>query len=144
MVRDAGGARVYNSFGSIELAGAAGNVTINANNGSVQAADVKGTLEVHNRFGSITTRNIQGAATINGGNGTVSLIEAASANITTSFGSVEARNIRGDLLVRDNNGNVEFSNIGGSPDNTNNFWKTTFFHLRRPVNFVTNNAPGYR
>ncbi|OLB82608.1 MAG: hypothetical protein AUI12_18800 [Acidobacteria bacterium 13_2_20CM_2_57_6] len=139
-VHDAGGARLFNSFGSIELMGAAGSVTINDNNGSVQAADVKGTLEVHNRFGSITTRNIQGAATITGGNGTVLLIDAASANITTSFGSVEARNIRGDLLVRDNNGNVEFSNIGGSADITNSFGNVTFSDVRGHLNCVTNNA----
>src|SRR2546430_13037123 len=139
-VHDAGGARLFNSFGSIELMGAAGSVTINDNNGSVQAADVKGTLEVHNRFGSITTRNIQGAATTTGGNGTDLLIDAASANITTSFGSVEARNIRGDLLVRDNNGNVEFSNIGGSADITNSFGNVTFFDVRGHLNCVTNNA----
>src|SRR5580704_6894392 len=95
-VRDAGAARLNNSFGSIEVSGAAGNVSVNDNNGSVQVSDVKGTLELHNRFGSITTRDIQGAATITGGNGTVTLSNAASANITTSFGNVDARNIRGD------------------------------------------------
>src|SRR5207247_5208110 len=120
--------------------GAAGSVTINDNNGSVQAADVKGTLEVHNRFGGITTRNIQGAATITGGNGTVLLIDAASANITTSFGSVEARNIRGDLLVRDTNGNVEFSNIGDSADITNSFDTLRFSVVRWHLNCVAHNA----
>src|SRR5438445_4667511 len=140
IVRDAGTGRWINAFGSIELTGAAGNASVSDNNGSVQVSDIKGTLEVRNRFGSITTRNIQGAATITGGNGTVLLIDAASANITTSFGSVEARNIRGDLLVRDNNGNVEFSNIGGSADITNSFCNVTFSDVRGRVNCVTNNA----
>src|SRR6266851_4717749 len=59
-VRDVGAVRLSNSFGSIELTGAAGNTFVNDNNGSVQILDVKGTLEVRNRFGNIMTRNIQG------------------------------------------------------------------------------------
>src|ERR1700730_4089724 len=78
-VRDAGTARLNNSFGSIELSGAAGNVSVNDNNGSVQVSDVKGTLELHNRFGSITARDIQGAATITGGNGAATGSNAGSA-----------------------------------------------------------------
>jgi hypothetical protein len=139
-VRDAGTGRWTNAFGSIELNGAAGNTSISDNNGSVQAADVKGTLEVRNRFGSITTKNIQGAATITGGNGTVTLLDAASANITTSFGSVDARNIRGDLSVRDNNGNVEISSIGGAADVTSSFGNVTFTDIRGRLNCTTNNG----
>src|SRR5580693_6883651 len=84
MVRDAGPVRLNNSFGSIELVGAAGNAVVNNKNSSVQVSDVKGTLEVQDRFGSITVQNIQGAATITGGNGMVTLSDAASARVTTS------------------------------------------------------------
>jgi hypothetical protein len=139
-VRDAGGGRWNNAFGSIEITGAGGNVSVSDNNGSVQLSDVKGTLEVRNRFGSITARNIQGAATITGGNGAVTLTDAASANITTSFGSVEARNIRGDLSVRDNNGNVEISNIGGAADITDSFGNVAFTEVHGRVNCTTNNG----
>ncbi|PYU67148.1 MAG: hypothetical protein DMG49_19760 [Acidobacteria bacterium] len=139
-VRDAGAGRWNNAFGSIELAAAGGDVSVNDNNGSVQVSDVKGTLEVRNRFGSITTRNIQGAATITGGNGAVTLMDAASANITTSFGSVDARNIRGDLSVRDNNGNVEILSIGGAADITNSFGNVIFSDVRGRVNCTTNNG----
>src|SRR5258707_9138325 len=140
IVRDAGTGRWTNAFGSIELTGAAGNVSVSDHNGSVQVADVKGTLEVRNRFGSITTRNIQGAATITGGNGTVTLLDAASANITTSFGSVDARNIRGDLSVRDNNGNVEVSSICGAVDVTSSICNVTFSDVRGHVNCTTNHG----
>jgi hypothetical protein len=139
-VRDIGAARLNNSFGSIELGGAAGNLIVNDNNGSVSVDSVKGTLEVRNRFGSITAKNIQGAATITGGNGTVTLADAASANVTTSFGNVDARNIRGDLSIHDNNGNVDIANIGGAADVTDSFGNVTFSDLRGRVNFTTNNG----
>jgi hypothetical protein len=139
-VRDVGPGRWNNAFGSIELAGAAGNVSVSDNNGSVQVSDVKGALEVRNRFGSITARNIQGGATITGGNGAVTLTDAASANISTSFGNVEARNIHGDLSVRDNNGNVEISGIGGPADVTSSFGNVTFADVHGRMNCTTNNG----
>jgi len=139
-VRDAGAGRWVNAFGSIELAGAAGNAVVNDNNGSVQVSDVKGTLEIRNRFGSITTRNTQGAATITGGNGAVVLTDAASASITTSFGSVEARNIRGDVSIHDNNGNIEISTVGGAADITDSFGNVTFTDVHGRVNCTTNNG----
>src|SRR6266481_829335 len=139
-VRDAGAGRWNNAFGSIELMGAGGNVSVSDNNGSVQVSDVKGTLEVRNRFGSITTRDIQGAVTITGGNGAVTLANAASAIITTSFGSVDARNIRGDLSIRDNNGHVEISTIGGAADITNSFGNVIFTDVHGRVNCTTSNG----
>jgi hypothetical protein len=138
-VRDAGAGRWNNAFGSIELLGAAGNVSVSDNNGSVQVSDVKGTLEVRNRFGSITARNIQGAV-ITGGNGAVTLTDAAAANITTSFANVDARNIRGDLLVRDNNGNVEISSVGGASDISASFGSVTFSDVHGRLNCTTNNG----
>ena len=139
-VRDSGATRLSNSFGSIELQDAAGDSSVNDNNGSVQVSQVKGALEVHNRFGSITIRQVQGAASLNGGNGTVNLTDAGSANITTSFGSVEARGIRGDLVVHDNNGNVEVSNVGGAADITNSFGNVTFSDVKGRVNCTTSNG----
>ena len=44
VVRDAGPARLNNSFGSIELDGAVGNAVVNNKNSSVQVSNVKGTL----------------------------------------------------------------------------------------------------
>ena len=139
-VRDTGAARLNNSFGSIEVAGAAGAVFVNDNNGSVQVSDVKGALEIRNRFGSITARDIQGAANITDGNGAVTVSDAGSANITTSFGSVDARNIRGDLTVHDNNGNVEISTVGGAADITDSFGNVTFSDVKGRVNCTTNNG----
>jgi hypothetical protein len=140
IVRDAGPARLNNSFGSIELDGAAGNAVVNNKNSSVQVSDVKGTLEVQDRFGSITVRNIQGAATIAGGNGMVTLSDAASASVTTSFGNVDTRNIRGDLSVHDNNGNIDISAIGGSLDVSDSFGNVTFADVKGRVNCTTNNG----
>jgi hypothetical protein len=139
-VRDTGAARLNNSFGSIELGGAAGETFVTDNNGSVQVSDVKGSLDVRNRFGSITVRQIQGAANITGGNGAVNLTDAGSANVTTSFGSVEARNIRGDLIVHDNNGNVDVSSIGGAADITDSFGNVTFSDVKGRVNCTTSNG----
>src|SRR5713101_7663201 len=141
-VRDAGTGRWNNAFGSIELVGAGGNVSVSDNNGSVQVSDVKGTLEVRNRFGSITARDIQGAVIITGGNGAVTLANAASAIITTSFGSVDASNIRGDLSIRDNNGHVEISTIGGAADIANSFGNVIFTDVHGRVNCTTSNGRG--
>jgi hypothetical protein len=139
-VRDTGSARLTNSFGSIDLSGASGDVSVTDNNGSVQVLQVKGALEVRNRFGSITVRDIGGAATITGGNGAVTVMEVGSANITTSFGSVEARNIHGDLMVHDNNGNIDVSNVGGSADITNSFGNVAFSQVKGRVNCTTSNG----
>jgi len=139
-VRDTGSARLTNSFGSIELNGASGDVSVTDNNGSVQVLQVKGALEVRNRFGSITVRDIGGAATITGGNGAVTVMEVGSANITTSFGSVEARNIHGDLMVHDNNGNIDVSNVGGAADITDSFGNVAFSQVKGRVNCTTSNG----
>lgn len=139
-VRDTGAARLSNSFGSIELSGAAGDTWVSDNNGSVQVSQVKGGLEIRNRFGSIMVREIGGAASITGGNGAVNLTDAGSANITTSFGSVEVRNIRGDLIVHDNNGNVDVSNVGGAADITDSFGNVTFSDVKGQVNCTTSNG----
>jgi hypothetical protein len=139
-VRDTGPARLTNSFGSVELSGAAGDVSIIDNNGSVDVSDVKGALDVRDRFGSITVRNIQGAATINGGNGSVTLSDAGSANITTSFGRVDARNVHGDLAIHDNNGNVEIATVGGAADITDSFGNVTFSDITGRVNCTTSNG----
>jgi hypothetical protein len=139
-VRDTGAARLTNSFGSIELSGAAGDASVTDNNGSVQVSQVKGALELRNRFGSITVREVGGAATITGGNGAVNLTDAGSANITTSFGSVDARNIRGDLIVHDNNGNVDVSGIGGAADITDSFGNVTFSDIKGRVHCTTSNG----
>jgi hypothetical protein len=139
-VRDTGAARLSNSFGTIELAGAGGAASVTDNNGSVDVSDVKGALDVRNRFGSINVRNIQGMTTINGGNGSVTLIDSGSANITTSFGRVEARNLRGDLVVHDNNGNVEITSVGGSADITDAFGNVDFSDIKGRVNCTTTNG----
>ena len=139
-VRDAGPARLNNSFGSIELTGASGNSSVNNKNSSVQVADIKGTLDVQDRFGSITVRNVQGAVTIGGGNGSITLSDAAAATVTTSFGGVDARNIRGDLSIHDNNGNVEVSSIAGALDISDSFGNVTFSDVKGRVNCTDNNG----
>jgi hypothetical protein len=142
-VRDTGVARLSNSFGSIELTGATGDVSVTDNNGAVQVSAVKGSLEVRNRFGSITVHDIQGGANIVGGNGAVSVSDAGSANITESFGGVEARNIRGDLTVHDSNGNIDVSNVGGGADITDSFGNVTFSEIKGRVNCTTSNGRVY-
>src|SRR5208282_2331801 len=139
-VQDSGPVRLNNSFGSIELTGAAGNTAVNNKNSSVQVSDVKGTLDVQDRFGSITVRNIQGGATITGGNGAITLDGAASASVTTSFGSVDTKNIRGDLSVHDNNGNVDIVTIAGSLEVSDSFGNVTFTDVKGRVNCTTNNG----
>jgi DUF4097 and DUF4098 domain-containing protein YvlB len=139
-VRDIGVSRLNNSFGSIELTGASGDIFINDNNGSVEASDVKGTLELRNRFGSITVRQIQGAATITGGNGAVTLNDAGSATVTTSFGGAEVRNIRGDLTVHDNNGNVDISSVGGAATISNSYGNVNFSDIKGRVECATTNG----
>jgi hypothetical protein len=139
-VRDSGAARLTNSFGSVEMSGAAGDVSITDNNGSVEVSDLKGAVDVRNRFGSITVRNIQGAATINGGNGSVSVSDAGSANIITSFGRADARNIHGDLAIHDNNGSIEIAAVGGAADITDSFGNVTFSDVKGRVNCTTSNG----
>src|SRR5258707_1848817 len=63
-VRDAGSAKITNSFGKIELNNAGGNCTIVNNNGSAELSKIRGTLDVRNRFGSITATQLGGTATI--------------------------------------------------------------------------------
>lgn len=139
-VRDAGPARLRNSFGSIDVSETAGDLALTDNNGPVQVSQIKGSLELTNRFGRITVRNVQGPVTITGGNGAVNLADAASAHITTSFGDVDVRNIHGDLTLHDNNGNVDVSWVGGAADITDSFGNVTFSDVKGRVNCRTNNG----
>jgi hypothetical protein len=139
-VRNTGPARLSDSFGSIELTGAAGDTFVNDNNGSVQVSDVKGSLELRNRFGSITVHNVQGSANITGGNGNVVLTDAGSATVTTSFGNADVRNVHGDLTLHDNNGNVEINSIAGAATVSNSFGNVTFSDVKGRLDCTTNNG----
>ena len=139
-VRNAGPARLNNSFGSIDLTGASGDTSINDNNGSVQASDVKGALELHNRFGNITVRDIQGTASIIGGNGNVTVSGAGSANVTTSFGNADVSNIHAGLTLHDNNGNLEVASVGGTADISNSFGNVAFSDVKGRVECTTTNG----
>jgi len=116
-VRDAGAAKLVNSFGRIELSSASGNCSIVNSNGAVSVSNVKGALEVRNRFGEIEVSQISGPATISGGNGAVSL-SAASGNstINNSFGEVTARNVTGNLSISNSNGKIDVSDVTGNAE----------------------------
>lgn len=114
-VKDAGQTKITNSFGRIGLNNASGNSTIVNNNGEVEVANVKGTLDIKNRFGNITATQIGGATTISGGNGNVELTNVSGgATVTNSFGNVVARTINGNLNARDNNAKLEVSDVTGN------------------------------
>lgn len=121
-VRDAGSAKITNSFGKIELNNASGNCTVVNNNGSVELSNIKGTLDVRNRFGNITATQLSGPTTISGGNGSVEVSSVtANVTVTNSFGNVTARNINGNLSVRNNNAKVEASDISGNAELATSF-----------------------
>ena len=116
-VRDAGAAKLVNSFGRIELSNASGNCSVTGNNDAVKVSNVKGTLEVRNRFGEIEVSQISGAATISGGNGTVSLSgSGGNSTINNSFGEVVVRNINGSLSVSNSNGKIDASDVSANAD----------------------------
>jgi hypothetical protein len=116
-IRDAGAAKVVNSFGGIDLSSAAGNCTVTNNNGAVNIANVKGTLEVRNRFGAIQVSQVSGAATISGGNGAVTLSGAGgNSTVNNSFGEVTVRNVTGSLSVSNNNGKIDASDVTGNAE----------------------------
>jgi hypothetical protein len=115
--RDAGSAKLVNSFGRIELSNASGNCSVTDNNGAVKVSNVQGTLEVRNRFGEIEASQISGAATISGGNGAVSLAGAGgNSTINNSFGEVTAHNINGNLSVSSSNGKIDVSDVSANAD----------------------------
>jgi hypothetical protein len=138
--RDGGGAKLTNSFGSVEANGADGNMTITNTNGSVRASSVKGTLEVKDRFASITANNVTGVVTINGGNGPVELTDGGTATINNSFGPVHARNIHGDLTVNNNNGSIDVDTVSGGARLNSSFGFISFANVNGYVKCTSSNG----
>ena len=138
--RDSGSTKLVNSFGSLEAAGATGNVWIVNNNGSVQVSTIKGALDVKDRFASITANNIEGAVTISGGNGSVELTDAGTATVSNSFGSVTARNIHGGLTVTNNNGQIDVDTVQGAATLTGSFGAINFMNVTGYVKCTSSNG----
>src|SRR6267142_467162 len=114
-VRDTGSARLTNSFGSIELNGASGDVSVTDNNGSVQVLQVKGSLEVRNRFGSMEARNIHGDLMVHDNNGNIDVSNVGgAADITDSFGNVAFSQVKGRVNCTTSNGRVNGSSLFGN------------------------------
>lgn len=140
-VRDAGAAKLVNSFGRIELSNASGNCSVTDNNGAVKVSNVKGTLEVRNRFGEIEASQIGGAATISGGNGAVSLSSAGgNSSINNSFGEVVVRNINGSLSVSNSNGKIDASDVSANADLKSSFAAVEATRIGGTVTVHNNNG----
>ena len=138
--RDSGSTKLVNSFGSLEAAGATGNVWIVNNNGSVQVSTVKGAVDVKDRFASITARDIDGQVTISGGNGAVEVTDAGASTVSNSFGSVTAKNIHGSLTVTNNNGLIDVDTVQGSATLTGSFGAINFTNVTGYVKCNSSNG----
>ena len=138
--RDSGSTKLVNSFGSMEVAGATGNVWIVNNNGSVKVSTVKGAVDVKDRFASITANNIDGQVTISGGNGPVELTDAGAATVGNSFGSVTAKNIHGSLTITNNNGLIDVDTVQGSATLTGSFGAINFTNVTGYVKCNSSNG----
>jgi hypothetical protein len=137
--RDSGSTKLVNSFGSVEAAGATGNVWIVNNNGSVQVSTVKGAVDVKDRFASITASNIDGPVTISGGHGAVELTDVGASTVSNSFGSVTAKNIHENLTIN-NNGLIDVDTVQGSATLTGSFGAINFMNVTGYVKCNSSNG----
>jgi DUF4097 and DUF4098 domain-containing protein YvlB len=138
--RDGGAAKISNSFGEVQVAGADGDVTVNDNNAAVTASSVKGALAIKDRFATITASNVTGAVSISGGNGSVQVTDAGRSDISNSFGSVAARNVHGDLIVNNNNGTIDADTVSGGAQLNGSFGSISVANVSGNVRCTSSNG----
>lgn len=125
------GAELDSSFGSVAVTNAAGKLTINASQGSVDLQNVDSgeqNVWVEGSFGSITAANIKaGDLHVSTSSGDITLDDltySGALNVEDSFGSVTIRGINGySLSVESSQGEirVEDGELDGTLDITNSF-----------------------
>ncbi|HEX8170160.1 MAG TPA: DUF4097 family beta strand repeat-containing protein [Thermoanaerobaculia bacterium] len=91
------------------------NVRLRTSGGSIDLADLGGTVNAYTSGGSIKTGKLAGAATLNTSGGDITLA-GARGNVTahTSGGSIEVGDTTGAVDVRTSGGSIHIARTGGN------------------------------
>ena len=92
------------------------NLDLNTSGGSIDVAELEGTVEVHTSGGSITTAAINGPVEAHTAGGNIDVEGAKSAELHTSGGNIQIGNVDGKVIAKTTGGNIETQNISGAAD----------------------------
>lgn len=117
---------IINSFGSINVSGLKGALSITNKNGTTYISNIEGDVNISNSFGSIVIGKIMGNVVANNTNGSVIATEInGEAHLTSAFGKIAAQSINGNLFAHTKNGEIVLSTIVGDIDAATSFGAIT-------------------
>ena len=99
----------HSAYGSLDLANLEGTVDGKTGSGSIEAENIQGTTHLDTSYGSITCRNVAGQeVTLHSGSGSVTAGDIkGTARMASSYGAVECEGFSdGDLFLKSGSGRV--------------------------------------
>lgn len=101
--------------------------------GTVDVADVKGSVDINNDFGDVTVKNVEGALTLDNSSGEIEISNlnagAGDVSVTADFGKITLENVNGrDVSIQSNSGTLNLTEVRASGDffSKSDFGDTTF------------------
>jgi DUF4097 and DUF4098 domain-containing protein YvlB len=112
-IEDIGGTvTAESSFGSMRVH-RTGPARLANRNGSIEALEIRGSLDATTGFAALKAESITGPARLKNANGPIEVTGAAVLDASTSFASLEARNIAGAANLENRNGRILASELHG-------------------------------
>ncbi|MBL9174576.1 MAG: hypothetical protein JNL10_13650 [Verrucomicrobiales bacterium] len=112
-LEDIGGAVTAEaSFGSLRVQ-RTGPAKLTNRNGSIEALDIRGSLDAKTGFAPLKAESIRGPARLKNANGSIQVSDAAELEAGTSFAPIEVRNISGRTSLENRNGGIAASELHG-------------------------------
>jgi hypothetical protein len=93
------------------------DVDVHTRGGSIQVADLVGTVSAKTSGGSIQVGDVEGPVQVNTSGGSIRLAGATGdADLRTSGGSIRVGKVGGNLAVRTSGGSISLGDVGGRVD----------------------------
>jgi DUF4097 and DUF4098 domain-containing protein YvlB len=103
------------SDGNIRITGLNGNQRLKTSDGSIELAEISGSITGRTSDGDVRIRKIKGNVDIQTSDGTIEL-ETVGGDVqaSTSDGNIRLDRVKGDIAVRTSDGYIDFKEISGS------------------------------
>jgi len=98
----------------MDIARIGGTLTVEDNNGEVEAKEIHGQATIRTSFGRISATNLYKPANLVTGNGSIGAYGVnGDLFAKTSFGSIDVKDIKGNLTAQDTNGAITANSVSG-------------------------------
>lgn len=111
-----GNTRVMDGSGSLEARDLRGSLELEDGSGAVMIENLVGSAVIEDGSGELTLRNVRGTIEIDDGSGGIEIVDArSSVHVDDGSGSIEARGVGGDFTVDDDgSGSIRYSDVAGA------------------------------